>query len=137
MGVNTCHRYFKAKEEGLAPVKEFERSAYNEFSIMCEAGKLISESKPSATSYVDGFSMSENTPSILPKQLAFITSDSEYKRAIEDPKLVQWNDVIELDTFTITNAYSAVAKHQSMQQELSIISEADFNGDNLQDILLI
>lgn len=134
--VKSCNDYFKAQSDNLEPVKEFERSAYFEFAVMCMAAKEIASSKSSSFSYLNSFKFNIETPKLFPKQFSFITSSLESKKILNDDKLVYWVDVVTASAIDKVTPESAVFKFSGSQQELSFVAKADFNRDGIEDLLI-
>ncbi|VAW60882.1 hypothetical protein MNBD_GAMMA08-888 [hydrothermal vent metagenome] len=134
--INNCREYFDASKQGLKPVKEFERSAYYEFAIMCVAAKSITSAVPASISFLRDFVLNKESLKKLPKAFSFKTSEAEYKKILDNKELISWHDVGFISEVKDIKPDSAVFKSEGAQQKISFIAKADFNRDGIEDLLI-
>lgn len=134
--VNSCRNYF-GLSGNYEPVKEFERSAYFEFAVVCLAAKDVAMAKPAAISYLNDFELNNNAPKVLPKEFSFYTSKTERAKALSSDGLVYWGDVNKIIKVVNITSESADFNNTSGKQELSFVAKADFNNDKIEDLLIL
>lgn len=134
--VNNCRDYFNASKQKLEPVKEFERSAYYEFAIMCMAVKSVASAVPASISYLNDFVLNKDSLKKIPKALSFKTSDIEYKKILSNKNLISLHDVNLISEVINIKEDSAIFKSEGAQQEISFVAKGDFNRDGIEDLLI-
>lgn len=134
--VKNCQDYFKASQGNKQPVKEYERSAYIEFGLMCLAARDIVNARPAGKTFVVSFELNQNTPKIMPKQLAMLLSEAQYKAMLEDKNKVYWGDVNQILGLDKIAHNKVVYNLASAQQEISIVAKGDFDKDGIEDLLI-
>ncbi len=134
--INNCREYFDASKQGLKPVKEFERSAYYEFAIMCVAAKNVASAAPASISFLRDYVLNKESLKELPKAFSFKTSEAEYKKILDNKELISWHDVGFISEVKNIKPDSAVFKSEDAQQKISFIAKADFNRDGIEDLLI-
>ncbi len=134
--VNNCQDYFDATKRGMQPVREYERSAYYEFSIMCIAAKNMAKASPAVSTFLNNFVLDEKSPEILPKQFAMVISEKENEEMLKNSQLETWADVNKISDVKKNSSSSATFKIQGAQQRLDFVAKADFNDDKVEDLLI-
>ena len=134
--VKNCRDYFKVLKDGKQPVKEYERSAYIEFGLMCLAASDAAKAKPSKKSYLKSFVLDINAPKVLPKVLAMQLSQTEYEKMLDDKSKVYWGDVNKIIGLEKVNDNKVIFKLDNAQQEIDYVARGDFNNDGIEDILI-
>ncbi len=134
--VKNCQDYFGSSKAEKQPVKEYERSAYMEFGLMCMAARDTANARPATSSYLKNLVLDGNIPGVLPKQLAMLVSETEYKKFLDDKNKVHWGDVNRIAEFERIDDYKVVYRHNGGQQEIGLFAKGDFNMDSIEDILI-
>jgi len=134
--IKNCINYFTAAQSGKQPVKEFERSAYMEFGLMCLAARDIANAAPATTSYMKGVILGEKTPKEFPRQLSMVVSEAEFEKMLGDKSKIHWADVNQLMSVEKINDFQVVYQNRGGRQELALVAKGDFNKDGVEDVLV-
>lgn len=134
---SSCHDYFTKAEEATRAAKENEMGAYLEFKIMCEATRLLMDSKDSKKSFLPKNVLSKTAPKFWPKAMALQISTEESKRSAENPKLTSLNDVTPVIKYESQSNSKATYFHKGGYQEAEVAGRGDANNDGIEDIFLV
>lgn len=129
--VGSCGDFFKAKEGKFYPVSNLHRGPYSFAGIYCIAAKLILDGKPAKKSFIENLNVDGTIAKYLPADIEYIISDEQPRHTsgswAEVEKVKAQSVTSEEIDFTSSDADHFVRK----------IAVGDFNGDGLQDILLM
>ncbi|APR67378.1 hypothetical protein CN03_10830 [Thalassolituus oleivorans] len=134
--LSSCEMYFNNKTSDLRAIRDNEQSAFLELTSACEAGRLISNAAPSSKTYLPKQIISNDIASQLPKNLAFVTSKSEWKSVMTNASKQYWADINTIVEFERLSDYQAAYLSDGGKQVLSEIARGDFNSDGYEDVLL-
>jgi len=107
-----------------------------ELVVMCQATRHIVNGKASAQTFLKNFVFDKTLPDKLPKKIAMVTSVTEYARLFNDNNIKYWSQVIKITKIDKKDAGHALYHNVGGSQELELVAKGDFNGDNIEDILL-
>lgn len=138
--IRTCTDYAQAKKNGWEDdANGFERATGSFFKDECEPVLLILAAKPSRVSYVVGFTLNQATLDILPPSLSFTpVGELEEKADAAERQGLSWKQfkpglkMLEKGADSMTVEEPGEARIQ-----LEIKAFGDFNGDGVEDVLLI
>ncbi len=122
----------------LQTIRGGDVSPYAEMSAMCVATESIANARPAQYSALSGFKLDANFPRQAPKNLAFITSSSEWQDIVQNKKIVSWAQVQAVKFESKKGEYQAkyTLVNGSGYQEVLLIARGDFNQDGIEDLLL-
>lgn len=110
--------------------------AFLEFTVMCEAARVLMVSERSAVSYLPRVVLSELSPRLWPKEFALQTSAEEARRTNQNSKLVSWDDVTPITKYISKSGSNAFFYHQGGFQQVEVIGRGDTNKDGVEDLML-
>ncbi len=116
--------------------KPYEFPPFIYLTAMCAAAESIAKARPAQYSFLSSFKLDADFPLHAPKNLALVISDSEWKRVLQNKKIVSWADVETVKFVSKKDEYQAKYDLSGAYQNVSLIARGDFNHDNIEDILL-
>jgi len=120
----------------LETYQPYDRS-YLYLATMCVATESIAKAHPSQYSALSGFTLDEDAPWHLPKDLRFPVSDLGGKTVPNNEEIVSWAAVDSVTFTSQDGPYQARYVLENAFQEISLIARGDFNHDDIEDILLL
>lgn len=120
----------------VEPVRPSEFAPYQMLRAQCRAAKLISDAKPATRSCIEDLSFDRTLADKLPKDLAFLASESEKRNVQSDLEISSWSDVNTIESVEVINNEKLVFSIPGGRQELTLMAKADFNYDGNEDLLL-
>lgn len=132
--VSSCEDYFRAN--GAEPVKPSEYPVYNALGKRCLAAQWIVNMTPAEQSGVENISMDRALVDSLPKELAFMVSETERQRLMEDQSIETWADALEVEHIESPAPSELTVHLPAARQELVLLARGDLNGDGVDDFLL-
>lgn len=134
--IKDCSSYFGMPPNYSRTIEESEMGPYLEVAIMCQATKALSEAQSSQRTYIQTFRLEANITSILPADIAMITSTAEAEKLRTLSKNRHWSDINMPHKVEIISDTKAIYHHDAGEQELEIVGKGDVNDDGIEDILL-
>ncbi len=129
--VGSCADFFRAKKEKFYPVRNPDRGPYSFMGAYCTAAKLILDGRPAQKSFIEDLKIDGTIAKYLPVNVEYIISNEQKRHASGS-----WADVEKVKAVSVTKEEvefsSADASHFVRR-----IAVGDFNGDGVQDILLM
>ena len=115
----------------MYPISSVDRGPYNLVGLYCYAAKLILDGKQAKKSYVENLKIDGNIAKYLP-------ADMEYMVSPEEPRYISgsWADIEKLKAVKVTSK-EVIFSSKDAYHSVSKIAAGDFNGDGVQDILLL
>ena len=120
----------------LETYRPSEFTPFSKQAVMCVAAESIAKARPAQYSFLSSFKLDADFPLHAPKNLALVISDSEWKRVLQNKKIVSWADVETVKFVSKKDEYQAKYDLSGAYQNVSLIARGDFNHDNVEDILL-
>lgn len=130
----TCSAYLERAHEQLAPVDESAAAAFMEIAAMCEATALIAQARPAAHSWIGDAAIDEALPVHLPAEFALRVAESGRIPAGDERRWAEVEPDIEGHRLA---ADSVRFSHPHGIQEIALVARADFDGDGIEDLLLL
>ncbi|MCF6338767.1 MAG: hypothetical protein L3J84_12600 [Gammaproteobacteria bacterium] len=116
--------------------KPYEFPPFIYLTAMCAAAESIIKARPAQYSFLSNFKLDADFSRHAPKNLALVISVSEWKRILQNTKIVSWADVETVKFVSKKDEHQAKYDLTGAYQEVSLIARGDFNYDNIEDILL-
>jgi hypothetical protein len=135
----TCADYARAMKNGWRNnANTFEMTMAASFKEECDVPLLILAAKPSRVSYVQNFKLDESAIDLLPPTLSWILSGDEAQAAEEaERKGLSWKKFKPgLKTREKYRNGMTFEEPDEATIELEIKAFGDFNGDEIEDVLL-
>jgi len=120
----------------LTTYQSYEFPPFVYLTSMCTAAQAIVKARPAQYSFLSDFALDVDFPLHAPKNLAFVPSGSEWKRILQNKKIVSWADVETATFVSKKDEYQAKYELVGAFQEFSLIARGDFNFDGIEDLLL-
>lgn len=134
---SSCADYFDKAEPSTRTIRDNEMSAYLEFKIMCEATRLLINSKNSKKSFLPGNVLNDDAPKFWPKEMALQISTEESRRIAQNPKLKTWADVTPIIKHEKKLETKSIYFHKGGYQEIEILGNGDANSDGIEDVFVV
>ena len=135
--VKSCIDYISIRGKGYTPLQSNAAGPFMNIAMKCSAIQALSQAKLATKSYMLDLVPDKSLPGKLPKQLAFMTSSSDYERMIKDANIKTITDVYKINKTEIKDKKTAHYHHPGGIQEVTLVGVGDFNGDQIQDALLL
>lgn len=133
---SSCEDYLKSPLPNWEPLAANDFPSYQLMASKCGILSLLAKAKSSTISFVSDIKASKSLVKNLPKQLAFITSTSEYNKIILDESVSKLVEVSKPISILIKENDAIEIKIPGGIQEISIVAKGDFNNDSTEDLLL-
>ncbi len=120
----------------LQPVRGGDVSPYAGLSALCVATESIAKARPAQYSALSDFKLDADFPRQAPKNLALITSSSEWQDIVQNKKIVSWAQAETVKFDSKEGKYQAKYTMVGAHQEVLLLARGDFNHDGIEDLLL-
>ena len=134
---SSCFDYFSNVEPLTRTLKDNEMSAYLEFKIMCEATQLLINAHNSKFSFLPDKVLSNASPKLWPKELAFQISTEESKRIAKNPELKTWEDVTPITKHESQSTTKSTYYYKGGYQVIEVLGHGDANNDDIEDVFIL
>ncbi len=135
--IKSCRDYLGIRGDGYTPLRSNAAGAFMRIAMKCSAIEELSKAYKAKISYFSGFALDELLPGKLPKQMAFMTSTSEYERMMKNSAIKSLADVHKITKMEKRGSLSSTFMHDGGKQEMILVGKGDFNGDGVLDLLLL
>lgn len=134
--LSSCESYQTLSSLRLRAVQEQENIALMEILMMCKATQLMLTATRVEKSFLHDVKLDQTLPSLLPATLALVTSATERTRISKDKSIKFWKDVNKQINVDALGPFHVNYQHVAGMQELELVARGDFNGDNIEDMLI-
>ena len=135
--VRTCREYDSALEDGYYPSSTYDISMGSWFKYPCGTLNLLETATVPQRSFIPTSEEGVFNLKLLPLSLFPVVTDFEqtYGYNIEN---VTYQDQVDKGLFKVTEMSQSklVCEYDGLRQHLTEVARADFNGDDVEDILL-
>ena len=135
--VRTCREYDSALEDGYSPSSTYDISMASWFKHPCETLNLLERAAIPQQSFIPTSNEEVLDLKLLPLSLFPVVTDFEqtYGYNIEN---VTYQDQVDKGLLKVTEMSQSklVCEDDGLRQHLTEVARADFNGDDVEDILL-
>ena len=135
--VRTCREYDAALEDGYYPSSTYDISMGSWFKYPCGTLNLLEIATVPQRSFIPTSEEEVFNLKLLPLSLFPVVTDFEqtYGYNIEN---VTYQDQVDKGLFKVTEMSQSklVCEYDGLRQHLTEVARADFNGDDVEDILL-
>lgn len=134
-GAKSCAELYLKSSDNYGPKNDSEYAALIATKVFCQSWKVMGELKSSKATYLTDDIINEKLPNISPPELSFIISDEQAQKS---KKVVRWADMDKITNFERLNDFQAVYYDDSDgYQKVTLMATGDYNGDGLEDVLLL
>ena len=108
-------------------------------ALHCQAMTLALAARPATISHLRPFAFDESLPDGLPWQVAMIISGAEAERIATGRPDATWRQALfePLTEFSSCGTHCARYGDPGQEQTLRLLARGDFNGDGIEDMLLV
>ncbi|MBK1849938.1 hypothetical protein FE845_01175 [Marinobacter sp. 1-4A] len=135
--LSSCEDLFHEYGPKTHTIKANEMAAYLELKVMCETTRLLINSDSAKYSFIPDVFLDEFLPKVWPKEIAMTISTLELKRISDNSNFKVWGDVMTIDRFEKDSEEKATYFHDGGFQEVDVLGNGDFNGDDTNDIFVV
>jgi hypothetical protein len=141
--VGTYRQYRALQDKGYYPATNWDILYQFRFIRGCHTLEILKKAKPSKTSYISDFNITDNPLEALPPTLDLINTSYEMEKAEEAIRQGKtWKEYDINATYTVKDAHSIhIETHEETYggNDIYITVQAwgDFNHDGIEDVLLL
>ena len=135
--VRTCREYDAALEDGYYPSSTYDISMASWFKYPCETLNLLEKATIPHQSFIPTSSKEVFNLELLPLSLFPVLTDYEQKYGYNIEN-VTYQDQVKKRLLKVTDMEQnkLICEDKGLRQHLTEVARADFNGDDIEDILL-
>ncbi|MCK4912473.1 MAG: hypothetical protein KAS05_01980 [Candidatus Omnitrophica bacterium] len=142
--VTTCKQYKDLQSKGYYPATNWDILYQFRFTEGCTSLELIKKTKPSKTSYIQNFDLTNNPLENLPPTLDLINTGGEIEKAEQAIKQGKtWKEYDPTSTFKTDDEQKIHIESQQIDANngndiyITLQAWGDFNNDTIEDVLLL
>ncbi|MZI95570.1 hypothetical protein F9817_20530 [Vibrio sp. CAIM 722] len=136
--IDSCPTLIKSFESGYQTSNLEQKNSYRTIYTQCKAINLIvSDSENARKSYLKRFHLNLNNIKNFPAVTALVISNEQAK-PLDKNEESQYSDFVKIKSISFPRKGEArIFDINGAVQDISIIAKADFNKDNIEDVLLL
>lgn len=138
--IDSCASYDKLRKEGYYARYNHDMKILLFHTAKCHAIEMLREANPAKKSYVRDFKLDADSINYLPALVdASASCDRLCRQYVANERRISWKEFAGLDSQSMKYEGDYVMEGEVSGSDLTleILARADFNGDGLEDLLLM
>lgn len=133
---SNCKTYLSEATERTHTLRENQINAFLEIAAMCRATDVLLKATAARLSNIPDEFFNRRTPEKFPVALALEISETESARHERDESVEHWGDVNKQHRIEPISNDQVKFHHDAGMQHLALVGRGDFNGDEVEDLLI-
>ena len=138
--IDSCASRNKLRKEGYYARHNYDMQILLFYTAECHAIEMLGEAQPAKKSHVRDFKLDADSIDYLPAMVSPSPScDGLCRQYVANERRISWKEYEGLDSRSMNSESDYRMKGQASGAHLTmeILARADFNGDGLEDLLLM
>lgn len=134
---SNCATYLASATEKTRALQPNDMGPFLEIAAMCRSTDVLARAEGFGHSYIPEEFLNQSSIGSFPSAFAIDISSAEAEQHANDPAVKYWGDINKLNTFEVISKERARFTHSGGNQQIDLVGRGDFNGDDIEDLLLV
>ncbi len=131
-----CATYLSNATTKTRTLQPNDMGPFLEIAAMCRSTEILARAEGFSQSYIPEDFLNQSSIDSFPCAFAIDVSSTESEQHANDPMIKYWGDINKLNTVEVISKERTKFTHSGGNQQIDLVGRGDFNGDDIEDLLL-
>lgn len=132
-----CATYLSNATAKTRTLQPNDMGPFLEIAAMCRSTEVLSRAESFSQSYIPEEFLNQSSIDSFPSAFAIDISRTEAEQHANDPRIKYWGDINKVNTVEVISKERVKFTHSGGNQQIDLVGRGDFNGDDIEDLLLV